>query len=88
MLAWEHTQLELLEHMQLLVVTFRGVVKFGLVLGTRSGRFGTWGRLGASKEKLLLRWGLFSIKIDNEVLDFMRDWDCREDVVGGTMNAT
>ena len=36
----------------------------------------------------MLHQGVFNIKIDNKVLDFKRDQDVGEDMVGGTMNAT
>ena len=83
MLARRRARLELLECMQLFVVTFAGMVKFSLGPGAWSGRFETWCRSLASEEKPTLCWGLFSIEVDNEVLDFERDWDCRENTVGG-----
>jgi len=73
--------------MHLFVMMFVGVVKFSLVSGTGSGGFGAWGRSLASNEKLPLCRGAFSIEINNEVLDFERDWDDRENMVGGTINA-
>jgi len=56
-------------------MVFKGVVGSALVLGVRSGRLGARGRLPARDEEPLLRWGVFSIKINNNVLYFKRDWD-------------
>ena len=81
-------RLELLECMPFFAVMFRGMVGSSLVPGAGLGWSGTPGRFLAGDEKPLLRWGAFSIEIDDNVLDFERDWDGREDTVGGTINAT
>ena len=77
----------MLEHTPLFVMTFEGMVESSLVPGTGSGGFGTPGRFLASDKELSLHWGAISIKINNGVLDFERDWDGRENMVGGTINA-
>ena len=66
---------------------FNGMVEFALLPGVWLGRFGTQGGFTAIDEKLLLRWGLLSIEVDNEMLDLERDQDCREGTVGGTVDA-
>jgi len=68
-------------------MVFEDVVGSALVLGVGSGRLGARGRLAARDEEPLLRWGAFSIEIDNDVLYFDRDRDGGENAVGGTINA-